>query len=121
VRAQVDRDLTTVSWFDRLLGLIKTWGVTIFWKVFRRSCGPLTRSVGLTDRSAGLLVGRTLVGDGREPGRWGPRGTHVSQARTNENDCQNKFMSSRTTNMVSEQIKARVRARYYYRHNKILL
>jgi hypothetical protein len=20
------------------------------------------------------------VGDGREPGRWGPRGTHVSQA-----------------------------------------
>jgi hypothetical protein len=26
------------------------WG--IFWKVFKRSCGP-------TDRSAGLLVGRT--------------------------------------------------------------
>jgi hypothetical protein len=21
-----------------------------------------------------------LVGDGREPGQWGPRGTHVSQA-----------------------------------------
>jgi hypothetical protein len=33
------------------------WG--IFWKVFRRSCGPPTRSVGPTDRSAGLLVGRT--------------------------------------------------------------
>jgi hypothetical protein len=28
VRAQVDRDLTTVDYFDRLLGLIKTWGVT---------------------------------------------------------------------------------------------
>jgi hypothetical protein len=33
------------------------WG--IFWKVFKRSCGPPTRSVGPTDRSAGLLVGRT--------------------------------------------------------------
>jgi hypothetical protein len=31
----------------------------IFWKVFRRSCGMLTRSVGPTDRSAGPLVGRT--------------------------------------------------------------
>jgi hypothetical protein len=31
----------------------------IFWKVFRRSCRPLTRSVGPTDRSAGLLVGWT--------------------------------------------------------------
>jgi hypothetical protein len=30
----------------------------IFWKVFRRSCGPPTRSVGPTVRSAGLLVGR---------------------------------------------------------------
>jgi hypothetical protein len=26
VRAQVDRDLTTVSWVDRLLGLIKNLG-----------------------------------------------------------------------------------------------
>jgi hypothetical protein len=33
------------------------WG--IFWKVFRRSCGPPTRSVAPTNRSAGLLVGRT--------------------------------------------------------------
>jgi hypothetical protein len=33
------------------------WG--IFWKVFRRLCGPPTRSVGPTDRSAGLLEGRT--------------------------------------------------------------
>jgi hypothetical protein len=33
------------------------WG--IFWKVFRRSCGLPIRSVGPTDRSAGLLVGRT--------------------------------------------------------------
>jgi hypothetical protein len=33
------------------------WG--IFWKVFSRSCGPPTRSVGPTDRSTGLLVGRT--------------------------------------------------------------
>jgi hypothetical protein len=32
------------------------WG--IFWRVFRRSCGLPTRSVGPTDRSAGLLVGR---------------------------------------------------------------
>jgi hypothetical protein len=32
------------------------WG--IFWKVFRRSCGLPTRSVGPTDRSAGLLVCR---------------------------------------------------------------
>jgi hypothetical protein len=31
----------------------------IFWKVFRGSCGPPTRSVGPTDRSAGLPVGRT--------------------------------------------------------------
>jgi hypothetical protein len=35
------------------------WG--IFWKVFRRSCGPPTRSVGPTNRSAGLLVGRTYL------------------------------------------------------------
>jgi hypothetical protein len=27
--------------------------------VFRRSCGPQTRSVGPTNRSAGLLVGQT--------------------------------------------------------------
>jgi hypothetical protein len=33
------------------------WG--IFWKVFRRSCGLPTRSVGPTDRSASVLVGRT--------------------------------------------------------------
>jgi hypothetical protein len=33
------------------------WG--IFWKVFRRSCGSPTRSVGPTDRSADLLVGQT--------------------------------------------------------------
>jgi hypothetical protein len=33
------------------------WG--IFWKVFKRSCGPPTRSVGPTNRSAGLLVSRT--------------------------------------------------------------
>jgi hypothetical protein len=33
------------------------WG--IFWKVFKRSCGLSTRSVRSTDRSAGLLVGRT--------------------------------------------------------------
>jgi hypothetical protein len=33
------------------------WG--IFWKVFRRSCGSPTRSVGPTEWSAGLLVGRT--------------------------------------------------------------
>jgi hypothetical protein len=26
VRAQVDRDLTTVSWVDRLLGLVKNLG-----------------------------------------------------------------------------------------------
>jgi hypothetical protein len=31
----------------------------IFWKFFRRSCGLPTRSIGPTDRSAGLLVGRT--------------------------------------------------------------
>jgi hypothetical protein len=39
-------------------------------------------------------------------------------ARTNENNCQNKFinyMSSRTTNMVSEEIRTRVRTCYYYR------
>jgi hypothetical protein len=29
VRAQVDRDWTTVSRVNRRLGLIKTWGVTI--------------------------------------------------------------------------------------------
>jgi hypothetical protein len=48
------------------------WG--IFWKVFRRSCGRPTRSVGPTDRSAGLLVGRTNLSGatvslvGRDPG-----------------------------------------------------
>jgi hypothetical protein len=31
----------------------------IFWKVFRGLCGLPTRSVGPTDRSAGLPVGRT--------------------------------------------------------------
>jgi hypothetical protein len=31
----------------------------IFSKFFRRSCGPRTRSVRPTNRSAGLLVGRT--------------------------------------------------------------
>jgi hypothetical protein len=35
------------------------WG--IFWKVFRRLCGPPTRSVGPTDRSVGLLVGWTQL------------------------------------------------------------
>jgi hypothetical protein len=35
------------------------WG--IFWKVFKRSCGLPTRSVGPTDRSVGLLVGRTYL------------------------------------------------------------
>jgi hypothetical protein len=35
------------------------WG--IFWKVFRRSCGRPTRSIGSTNRSAGLLVGRTYL------------------------------------------------------------
>jgi hypothetical protein len=35
------------------------WG--IFWKVFRLLCGLPTRSVGPTNRSAGLLVGRTLL------------------------------------------------------------
>jgi hypothetical protein len=33
------------------------WG--IFWRVFKRSRGLSTRSVRPTDRSAGLLVGRT--------------------------------------------------------------
>jgi hypothetical protein len=31
----------------------------MFWKVSRRSCGLPTRSVGPTNKSAGLLVGRT--------------------------------------------------------------
>jgi hypothetical protein len=30
-------------------------------KVFRKSCGPPTRSVGLTERSVGLLIGRTYL------------------------------------------------------------
>jgi hypothetical protein len=33
----------------------------IFWKVFRRSCGLPTRSVGPTNRSGSLLVGRTYL------------------------------------------------------------
>jgi hypothetical protein len=33
------------------------WGT--FWKIFSRSCGLPTRSVGPTDRSAGHLVGWT--------------------------------------------------------------
>jgi hypothetical protein len=33
----------------------------IFWRVFRRSCGRQTRSIGPTNRSAGLLVGRTYL------------------------------------------------------------
>jgi hypothetical protein len=31
------------------------------------------------------------------------------------------YMSSRTTNVVSEQIKTRVKPHYYYRQNKKLL
>jgi hypothetical protein len=31
-----------------------------------------------------MAVPDTLVGDGREPGRWGPRGTHVSQIKIGE-------------------------------------
>jgi hypothetical protein len=48
------------------------WG--IFWKVFKRSCGQPTRSVGPTDRSSGLLVGQTHLSGtavslvGRDPG-----------------------------------------------------
>jgi hypothetical protein len=37
------------------------WG--IFWRVFRRSCRSPTRSIGPTDRSAGLLVGRTHLSE----------------------------------------------------------
>jgi hypothetical protein len=47
------------------------WG--IFWKVFRRSVGPTWQVGGSSGRPD------LLVRDGREPGRWGPRGTHVSQ------------------------------------------
>jgi hypothetical protein len=38
--------------------------------------------VGWAHRQVGRSSGRSdpLVVDGREPGRWGPRGTHVSQA-----------------------------------------
>jgi hypothetical protein len=35
----------------------------IFWKVFRRSCGPPTKLVGSTVRSAGLLVGWTHLSE----------------------------------------------------------
>jgi hypothetical protein len=35
------------------------WG--IFYKFFRRSCRPPTRSVGPTERSVGLLVGQTYL------------------------------------------------------------
>jgi hypothetical protein len=42
------------------LEVVMDWVVwRIFWKVFKRSCRPPTRSVGSTNRSAGLLVGRT--------------------------------------------------------------
>jgi hypothetical protein len=49
----------------------------------RSSRGRVGRQLG----RLGPLTGRQvfcrpnpLVGGGREPGRWGPRGTHVSQA-----------------------------------------
>jgi hypothetical protein len=38
-----------------------SWG--IFWKVFKRSCGSPTRSVGPNDRSVGLLVGRARLSE----------------------------------------------------------
>jgi hypothetical protein len=45
--------------------VLKSWWIRSsgesYWKVFRRSCGPPTRSVGPTDRSAGLLLGRTYL------------------------------------------------------------
>jgi hypothetical protein len=42
------------------LEVVRDWVVWgIFWNVIMRLCGPPTRSVGLTDRSAGLLLGRT--------------------------------------------------------------
>jgi hypothetical protein len=54
------------------------WG--IFQMVFRRSCGLPTRSVGPTDRSADLLVGRThLSGTAMSLVGGDPWGTHVSQ------------------------------------------
>jgi hypothetical protein len=37
-----------------------TWE-KVFWKVFMRSCGLPTRSVGPTSRSARLLLGRTYL------------------------------------------------------------
>jgi hypothetical protein len=68
VRAQVDLGLTTVDRLTGYLGLIENLGrhsdrlgrlgnlleghQEVVWKVFRRSVWP-------TDRSAGLLVGRT--------------------------------------------------------------
>jgi hypothetical protein len=48
VRAQVDRDLTTVSWVDRLLGLIKNLGRHSFYAACGESVQPL-QSVKLID------------------------------------------------------------------------
>jgi hypothetical protein len=61
------------------------WG--IFWKVFRRSCGPPTRSVGPTDRSAGLL------------------GTHVSQVPRKDTHQAAKEASQQGRFQAQEQIK----------------
>jgi hypothetical protein len=61
------------------------WG--IFYKVFRRLCGPPTRSVGPTDRSAGLL------------------GTHVSQVSRKNTHQAAKEASQQGRFQPQEQMK----------------
>jgi hypothetical protein len=58
------------------------WG--IFWNVFRKSCGPPTRSVGLTDTSADLLVGRTHLSGTAVSLVGGDLGVRMSQKPLSE-------------------------------------
>jgi hypothetical protein len=61
------------------------WG--IFWKVFRRSCGPPTRSIGSTDKSVGLLVGRTHLSGMAVSLVGGDPGVPMSHSGSSGNDC----------------------------------
>jgi hypothetical protein len=55
-RRNPPRSLSCIPSLEVVINQV-VWG--IFWKVFRRSYGLPIRSAGPTDRSAGLLVGRT--------------------------------------------------------------
>jgi hypothetical protein len=69
VRVQVDRDLTTVSWVDRLLGLIKNLGRHSWWAAGRRRGRRRPQSV--VEAGGGRRRCGTDVEDVWKGGAWG--------------------------------------------------